>query len=104
MDDNASTPPPPLPPVAPPPPPFTPPPVISAPTPSGRPRSGGRGWMILAVILFVLLGISLLSNLGSFAGSMFTHSSSARTRSTGPRLEEVIRQDNEASDKIAIIE
>jgi protease-4 len=60
--------------------------------------------MIFALILLVLLAISLLSNLGSFASSMLVHGKPPHARSVGPKLEEVIREDNDGSDKIAVVE
>jgi protease-4 len=60
--------------------------------------------MILAIILLVLLGISLLGNLGSFANSMLMHGKAPTMRAVGPKLEEVIREDNDGSDKLAVIE
>ena len=102
MEENA----PPLsatpPPAAPPPPPLTPPPVIVPPS-STPPRRRGRGWMILALVLLVLLGISVLANLGHLLGS-FAPMKMARIHSAGPRLEEVVTEDNDAAAKIAVIE
>ncbi len=51
-----------------PPPSFTPPPVITPPPPP-KPRRG-RGWMIFAIILLVLLFISLFGNLTQFVSRM----------------------------------
>ena len=59
--------------------------------------------MIFALILLVLLGISLLGNLGHYLGS-FTAMKVGRSRPVGPRLEEVVTEDNDASSKIAVIE
>jgi protease-4 len=100
MDENTTPPPaytPPPPPVVP-----APPPVIVASAPSSM-RKGGRGWMIVAVILFVLLAFSLLSNLGHFAKN-FVSSGGKHIHSSGPRLEEVIIEDNEAANKIAVVD
>lgn len=60
--------------------------------------------MIVAVILFVLFGISMLFNLGNIAGSVFHGKSVRYTRTVGPRLDEVLYEDNDAGNKIAIIE
>jgi protease IV len=104
MEENAppssDTPPPAAPP--PPPPPLTPPPVIVAPA-STPPRRRGRGWMIFAIVLLVLLGFSMLANLGHLFNSLVPMKV-ARTHSAGPRLEEAITEDNDASAKIAVIE
>jgi protease-4 len=59
--------------------------------------------MVFALVLLVLLGISLLSNLGHFA-SLLMHGKPTRAHSIGPRLDEVLTEDNDASDKIAVIE
>jgi protease-4 len=66
-------------------------------------RKGGRGWMIVALILFVLLAFSFLSNLGHFARN-FVSSGGKRINSAGPRLEEVIIEDNDAANKIAVVD
>lgn len=59
--------------------------------------------MILALVLLVLLVVSLLSNLGWLL-SDFTKLKPMHGATAGPRLEEVVLQDNDASDKIAVIE
>ena len=92
-------------PTSPPPPAFTPPPVISPPPPA-KPRRG-RGWMIFAIILLVLLFISLFGNLTQFVSRMLTFNNGLRpsmARDIGPKLEECILEDNDAHNKIAIIE
>jgi protease-4 len=85
----------PVPPAAP------PPPLIIPPSPT-KPKKGGRGWMILALILFALLAFSLLANFGQMVGSLTTLTQSAG-RSTGPRLEEIIVKDNGSANKVAVI-
>jgi protease-4 len=101
MEENA---PPPsyTPPPATPPPPLTPPPVIVPPS-STPPRRRGRGWMIVALVLLVLLGMSVLANLSHLL-SGFGPMKVARSNSVGPRLEEVSTEDNGASSKIALVE
>jgi protease-4 len=91
---SATTPPPP---VLPPPPPVI---LPSAPSPM---RKGGRGWMVAALILFVLLLISFVSNLGHYAKNLVS-SGGKHIHSSGPRLEEVIIEDNEAASKIAVVD
>ena len=59
--------------------------------------------MIIALILFVLLAFSFLSNLGHFARN-FGSSGGKRIHSSGPRLEEVIVEDNDAANKIAVVD
>src|SRR5256885_830138 len=96
MDENAPPPsPPPLPPV-------TPPPVIIPLAPAPPPRRG-RGWMIFAIILLVLLAISLFGNFSSMVSNV-VYSKGRHIRAVGPKLEEVITEDNEATEKIAVIE
>ena len=60
--------------------------------------------MVFAIILLVLLGFSLLGNFGSLMSGMFLSKGVKHTRTVGPRLEEVITEDNDASDKIAVID
>jgi len=59
--------------------------------------------MIFALILLVLLGFSLLGNLGHYLG-LVSPMKVVRTRPVGPRLEEVVTEDNDASSKIAVVE
>ena len=59
--------------------------------------------MIFALIVLVFLGISLLFNLGHFLHGMVPVRVSG-TRTVGPRLDEVIKEDNDASAKIAVME
>jgi len=65
-------------------------------------RKGGRGWMVVALILLVLLIFSFLSNISHFARN-FVSSGGKHIHSSGPRLEEVIIEDNEAANKIAVV-
>ena len=60
--------------------------------------------MILALLLLVLLAISFVFNVGHFAGNLLRGGSVKYTRTVGPRLEEVIYEDNDAANKIAIVE
>jgi protease-4 len=102
MEENAPppsyTPPPAAPP---PPPPLTPPPVIVPPA-STPPRRQGRGWMVVALVLLVLLGISVFANMSHFLSGLVPMKA-ARSNSVGPRLEEVSTEDNGAASKIAVI-
>jgi protease IV len=102
MEENTAPPSDTLPPAAPPPPPLTPPPIIVPPAPA-RARRGGRGWMVFALVVLVFLGISLIFNLGHFMQG-FVPVKVSRVHATGPRLEEVVTQDNDASSKIAVID
>jgi protease-4 len=102
MDENTAPPPFTPPPAAPPPPPLTPPPVI-VPPPPALPRRRGRGWMVFALIVLVLLGISLVFNFGHFMRG-FVPVKVSRVHKVGPRLDEVITEDNDASAKIAVVQ
>src|ERR1039457_5381174 len=89
------------------PPAFTPPPVI-APPPPPKPRKS-RGWMIFAIILLVLLFISLFGNLTQFVSRMLTFNNSygfrpSMARDISPKLEECLLKDNDARNKIAVVE
>src|ERR1051325_9890694 len=102
----ASSPPPaagPPPAAAPPPPPVLPPPPVILPSAPSPMRRGGRGWMVVALILFILLLFSLLSNLGHYAKN-FVSSGGKHIHASGPRLEEVIIEDNDAPSKIAVVD
>lgn len=83
------------------PPPLKPPPVIAPSTPA-RPRKS-RGWMIAAIILFLLLGLSVLFNIGSFFSSLVHVEGLQAHRYAGPRVEEMVIEDNNASGKIAVV-
>ncbi len=83
------------------PPPFQSPPPIIVPPRTTPPRKS-RGWMVIAIILFLLLGVSMLAHLSHLFKS-FAHLGGTHQRSSGPRLEEVVTEDNEASEKIAVI-
>ena len=60
--------------------------------------------MVFAIILLVLLALSLFGNLSSFMSGLVFSKGGKHTRTVGPRLEEVITEDNDASDKIAVID
>ena len=59
--------------------------------------------MIIALILLVLLAFSIVSNLRGFARN-FVSSGGRHIRASGPRLEEVIIEDNESQNKIAVVD
>lgn len=80
-----------------------PPPLIAAPVGS-KPAKRGRGWMILALILMVMLAISVLMNLGSLASGFVPQTRTVASHVAGPRFDEVIREDNGARNKIAILD
>lgn len=61
--------------------------------------------MILALVLLVLLAVSMLYNIGNFASAIMRGSGTVyRSREFGPRIEEFVREDNGAAQKIAVIE
>ncbi len=60
--------------------------------------------MIFALFLLLLLAISLLFNLRSAIQNLALGKSINYPRSSGPRLEEMVREDNNASSKIAVVE
>ncbi len=97
-----------IPPSTPPPPPnFTVPPPVIVPPSHPRPQRRGKGWMIFAIILLCLLGLSMLVNISQMAGSVMhvrPSTSMASARYVGPRLDEAILEDNNASAKIAVID
>jgi protease-4 len=88
---------------APPPPVVPPPPPIIVPSAPSPMRKGGRGWMIVALILLVLLAFSMLSNIRGFARN-FVSSGGRHIHSSGPRLDEVIVEDNDSPNKIAVVD
>jgi protease-4 len=59
--------------------------------------------MIVAIILFVLLGFSVLLNIGGFFSELGRMSMLPVTRHGGPRLEEFVLEDNGASAKFAVV-
>lgn len=58
--------------------------------------------MIVALVLLVLLALSVLSNIGYFFSDLM-HIKSGRSYSAGPKLEEVLLQDNNSANKIAVV-
>ncbi len=62
--------------------------------------------MIASLLLFILLGFSLLGNLTQFIAHGFNLGrgfKSTSPRAVGPNLEEAVLEDNKSSDKIAVI-
>ena len=58
--------------------------------------------MIISLVLFLLLAVSLLANFGAFI-ARFARLGESHQRSAGPRLDEVVVEDNDASEKIAVV-
>jgi protease-4 len=83
------------------PPPFqSPPPLITPPAAARPPRRWG--WIIISVVLFLLLGFSVLINLSGIFSSM-AGVSGTHHRAGGPRLEETVVEEHKGADKIAIV-
>jgi protease IV len=85
----------------------TPPPVITPPPPAKPRRSWG--WMIVSIILVVLLGFSWLVIIAqgishSIGGGLNRGFKNSTARDIGPKLEECILEDNDARNKIAVVE
>ena len=79
------------------------PPSLVLPPVIPPPRCG-RGWMIVATILFVLLVVSMLSNLTHVAGSFGTLGGHGHGRHLSDwGYQETVLEDNSAKDKIAVI-
>src|SRR5258707_1295228 len=101
MDE--STPPPPHnpPPWSSPPPPPPPPLIIAPRTPPPR---RGRGWMVFSIVLLLLLAMSMLMNLGNLFSRSLASGKTRSGRTVGPKLEEMVTEDNSAVNKIAVLE
>lgn len=95
--------PPPLPPSPAPPPPFAAPPVASG-RGVERPAKRGRGWMIFAVIVTVMLVGSLFLNLVQSVGSAVSLAGAGGGHGHLAHLHETVIEDNDAKDKILILD
>ena len=86
------------------PPPPLPPPVI---TPTAPPRKS-RGWMVVAIILFVVLLFSIFGNITQFLSNALSFQNGLHTeafgtgREIGPKLEEFVLENNRSANKIAV--
>jgi protease-4 len=87
---------------------FVPPPPVITPEPPSRPRKR-RGWMIAAIILFLLLGLSLLGNLTQFVSRALSFRHGLRSeafgtaRDIGPKFDEYTLENNHSANKIAVL-
>src|SRR5436309_16125162 len=100
-----------IPPPSPPPPAPSPPPLPANPPPPAMPplraapapRRTGTAWKIIALVLLCLLLVSLYSNLKHLFGGVSGHSS-LPSRAGLPRLQETVLEDNDSTNKLAVIE
>jgi protease-4 len=88
----------------PPTPPLPPPPVLTSP----RPPRKSRGWMIVAIILFVVLLFSVFGNITQFISNAFFQNALrteafGSSREIGPKLEEFLLENNKSPNKVAVI-
>lgn len=82
------------------PPPISPPPVISAPTP---PKPKKRPWLVISLVIVGIMAVLVLGGLWMFMAEMLTVTGKI-PRGVGPRLEEIVLEDNGAPAKIAVVE
>jgi len=59
--------------------------------------------MVIAIVLFVLLGLSLLANFGQMLESLAGLGGASHQRSGAPRLDEVVLEENHSSQKVAVV-
>jgi len=65
------------------------------------PRRSSNLWKIVALVLLVLLGVSLFTNLRQMFGSMIP-GEAALTRKAGPRLHETVLEYHDSRNKVAV--
>lgn len=95
--------PPPLPPTIPQPPPYSVPPVAPARA-TERPARRGRGWMIFALLVTVLLIGSLFLNLVQSLGSAVSLAGAGGGHGQLSHLHETVIEDNDAKEKIVVMD
>jgi len=59
--------------------------------------------MVIAIVLFVLLGLSVLLNFGQLLESVAGLGGASHQRSGAPRLDEVVLEENHSSEKVAVV-
>jgi len=91
-----------IPAVPPPPGPFATPPPRIVPTPATPPKKSGRGWMFLAIALFLLLLVSVVMNFGQLVSSVTSLAPPSRF-AAGPRMEEVVLKDSRSANKVVVV-
>ncbi|MCX8156394.1 MAG: signal peptide peptidase SppA [Verrucomicrobiae bacterium] len=85
--------------------PMAPPPLPVTPVATPAPRSKGRGWMIVALLLLLMLVGSLMFNfISAFGGLEMDGLSLGQPRlKAGPNLVEVLVREGESNDKLAVL-
>jgi len=83
-------------------PPTPPPPVYTMPRPAPAPRRGSSAWRPVAIVLLCLLLVSLFTNVKHLFSS--GRHSGLPSRAGIPRLEESVVEENDTTNKIAVIE
>ncbi len=72
--------------------------------PAGGGKRSGRGWMYVSIVLFVLLVLVIIAGFSRVAVRMFSSGTTPyKARTSGPVLEEVLREDNRERNKIAVL-
>lgn len=72
----------------------TPPPLVAQQPVTVNVRKSGRGWMVLSLLLLLILGLMIIGRLAS----------SSTGQQSGIQFQEVLVENNNAEDKIAIID
>jgi protease IV len=82
-----------------------PPPIIRQSQPAPAPaRKTGNAWKVMALVLLALLLVSAFYNLASFATTFMSGPGPYRVSVTaGPKIDEVLTEDNSSADKVAIV-
>ncbi len=80
----------------------TPPPVIAPSAPPTPPRKGCGSRIFLWVVVLLFL-LSLLGNVAQFLGGLVP-GSARHSHAGGPRIEESVMEDNDAAEKIAVVD
>ena len=83
-------------------PPSPPPPPLPPMIPPGQKPKRGRGWKIATLVLAILLALSMLSNVSHIFFDALL-SSAGTGAGSDVRLQEITIENNNASDKIAVI-
>jgi protease-4 len=79
---------------------LPPPPIVTPTVLLAQPKKTGRGWMITAIVLAVILVFTIGSRM---VGSLFEAVASAEGIGGAPHLQEVTLERHQSSDKIAVI-